>query len=137
MAFLFLNHYGCGKLMSKEVDFYDSGFGEFEKMMKEYAEKVSEEKALDAIEAGAQEFVNDLLRLPRPRSRITKAGYTHIIGTFALERTESNIKVGWGKYYGPMLEHGTRKMAARAHLKPLFEQNKEKYYKKMTECIFG
>ena len=37
--------------MSKEVDFYDSGFGEFEKMMKEYAEKVSEEKALDAIEA--------------------------------------------------------------------------------------
>lgn len=123
--------------MSKEVDFYDSGFGEFEKMMKEYAEKVSEEKALDAIEAGAQEFVNDLLRLPRPRSRITKAGYTHIIGTFALERTESNIEVGWGKYYGPMLEHGTRKMAARAHLKPLFEQNKEKYYKKMTECIFG
>ncbi len=123
--------------MSKEVDFYDSGFGEFEKMMKEYAEKVSEEKALDAIEVGAQEFVNDLLRLPRPRSRITKAGYTHIIGTFALERTESNIKVGWGKYYGPMLEHGTRKMAARAHLKPLFEQNKEKYYKKMTECIFG
>lgn len=123
--------------MSKEVDFYDSGFGEFEKMMKEYAEKVSEEKALDAIEAGAQEFVNDLLRLPRPRSRITKAGYTHIISTFALERTESNIKAGWGKYYGPMLEHGTRKMAARAHLKPLFEQNKEKYYKKMTECIFG
>ena len=130
MAFLFLNHYGCGKLMSKEVEFYDSGFGEFEKMMKEYAEKVSEGKALDAIEAGAQEFVNDLLRLPKPRSRITKAGYT-------LERTESNIKVGWGKYYGPMLEHGTRKMAVRAHLKPLFEQNKEKYYKKMAESIFG
>ena len=123
--------------MSKEVEFYDSGFGEFEKMMKEYAEKVSEGKALDAIEAGAQEFVNDLLRLPKPRSRITKAGYTQIIDTFALERTESNIKVGWGKYYGPMLEHGTRKMAVRVHLKPLFEQNKEKYYKKMTECIFG
>lgn len=35
--------------MSKEVEFYDSGFGEFEKMMKEYAEKVSEGKALDAI----------------------------------------------------------------------------------------
>lgn len=64
--------------MSKEVEFYDSGFGEFEKMMKEYAEKVSEGKALDAIEAGAQEFVNDLLRLPKPRSRITKAGYTHM-----------------------------------------------------------
>lgn len=123
--------------MSNEVDFYDSGFGEFEKMMKEYAEKASEEKALDAIEAGAQELVNDLLRLPRPRSQITKAGYTHIVTTFSMERTDSSVKVGWGKYYGPMLEHGTKKMAARAHLKPLFAQNKEKYYKKMTENIFG
>lgn len=35
--------------MSKEVEFYDSGFGEFEKMMKEYAEKVSEGKALDQL----------------------------------------------------------------------------------------
>lgn len=35
--------------MSKEVEFYDSGFGEFEKMMKEYAEKVSEGKALDSF----------------------------------------------------------------------------------------
>ena len=50
---------------------------------------------------------------------------------------DSGIKVGWGKYYGPMLEHGTRKMAARVHLKPLFERNKEKYYKKMAESIFG
>ena len=81
--------------------------------------------------------MNDLLRLPKPRSQITKAGYTHIVSTFASERTDSGIKVGWGKYYGPMLEHGTRKMAARAHLKPLFERNKEKYYKKMTESIFG
>lgn len=55
----------------------------------------------------------------------------------AMERTQGEIKVGWGKYYGPMVEHGTKKMTARAHLKPLFEQNKEKYYRKMTEQIFS
>ena len=59
------------------------------------------------------------------------------IDTFAMERTQGEIKVGWGKYYGPMVEHGTKKMTARAHLKPLFEQNKEKYYRKMTEQIFS
>lgn len=123
--------------MSKEIEFIDSGLSEFEDLIKEYAEKVSDDKALDAVEVGAEEFVKDLLRLPKPRSQINKPGYTHIVSTFALERTDSGIKVGWGKYYGPMLEHGTRKMAARAHLKPLFERNKEKYYKKMTESIFG
>ena len=121
--------------MSSGITFDSGGFEDFEELLKQYSENVSPDKALDAVEEGAKEFVNDLLRLPKPRSQITKAGYTHIVSTFALERTDSGIKVGWGKYYGPMLEHGTRKMAA--HLKPLFERNKEKYYKKMTESIFG
>lgn len=77
----------------KEVEFYDTGFEEFAKMIQEYSEKVSEDKALDAVEAGAQEFVNDLLKLPKPRSEINKAGYTHIIDTFSLKRTEKKIKV--------------------------------------------
>lgn len=122
--------------MSKEIEFIDSGLSEFEDLIKEYAEKVSDDKALDAVEVGAEEFVKDLLRLPKPRSQINKPGYTHIVNTFAAERTDKSVSVGWSKYYGPMLEHGTRKMAARAHLKPLFERNKEKYYKKMTESIF-
>lgn len=122
--------------MSKEIEFIDSGLSEFEDLIKEYAEKVSDDKALDAVEVGAEEFVKDLLRLPKPRSQINKPGYTHIVNTFAAERTDKSVSAGWGKYYGPMLEHGTRKMAARAHLKPLFERNKEKYYKKMTESIF-
>ena len=123
--------------MSSEITFDCGGFEDFEEMLKQYSENVSSDKALDAVEEGAKEFVNDLLGLPKPRSQITKAGYTHIVSTFALERTDSGIKVGWGKYYGPMLECGTRKMTARAHLKTLFERNKEKYYKKMTESIFG
>lgn len=106
-------------------------------MLKQYAKQVDPESALDAIEAGTKEFVNDLLKLPKPRSAVRKPGYTHLIDTFAMERTQGEIKVGWGKYYGPMVEHGTKKMTARAHLKPLFEQNKEKYYRKMTEQIFS
>ena len=120
-----------------EITFDDSGMQEFENLLKEYAAKVNPESALDAVEAGAREFVNDLLKLPKPQSVINKPGYTHIVKTFALERAKGEVKVGWGKYYGPMLERGTKKMAALAHLKPLFEQNKEKYYRKMTENIFG
>lgn len=118
------------------ITFDDSGMDDFERMLKEYAEKVTESKALDAIEAGVDLFVADLLRLPKPRRVLDKAGYTHIIDTFAKERTSSMVKVGWGKYYGPMLEHGTTKMRKQAHLKPLFLQNKEKYYKKMIDQIF-
>ena len=56
--------------MSKEIEFIDSGLSEFEDLIKEYAEKVSDDKALDAVEVGAEEFVKDLLRLPKPRSQI-------------------------------------------------------------------
>lgn len=127
-----------GRMKELDIIFQESsGLEEFEAMLKEYAAKVNPENALDAVEAGAKEFVNDLLKLPKPRSAINKPGYTHIVKTFALERAKGEVKVGWGKYYGPMLERGTEKMAAQPHLKPLFEQNKEKYYRKMTESIFG
>ena len=80
--------------MSSEITFDGGGFEDFEELLKQYSENVSSDKALDAVEEGAKEFVNDLLRLPKPRSQITKAGYTHIVNTFALERTDNGIKVG-------------------------------------------
>lgn len=127
-----------GRMKELHIIFQESsGLEEFEAMLKEYAAKANPENALDAVEAGARDFVNDLLKLPKPRSAINKPGYTHVVKTFALERAKGEVKAGWGKYYGPMLERGTKKMAAQAHLKPLFEQNKEKYYRKMTESIFG
>ena len=70
--------------MSSEITFDCGGFEDFEELLKRYSENVSSDKALDAVEEGAKEFVNDLLRLPKPRSQITKAGYTHIVSTFAL-----------------------------------------------------
>lgn len=120
-----------------EITFDDSGLEDFEKMLQQYARQADPQNVLDAEKAGAKEFVSDLLKLPKPRSEVRKAGYTHLVNTFAMERANGEVKVGWGKYYGPMVEHGTKKMAAKAHLKPLFERNKEKYYRKMTEKIFG
>lgn len=98
-------------------------------------QKWTKKSALDAIEEGAKEFVNDLLRLPKPRRKVTAPGYTHLVDSFSYKRDKTGIDVGWGKYYGPMLEHGTQKMSAKAHLKPLFEQKKEKYYKKMIAAL--
>lgn len=117
-----------------EIEFDDTGLEDFENEIRRMAERLaSEDAALDVMEAGVKEFVRDLRRLPKPRSQINKAGYTHLVDTFTWERTETTIKVGWGKYYGPMLEHGTRKMKAQAHLKPLFERNKVNYYRTMIQ----
>lgn len=54
--------------MSSGITFDSGGFEEFEELLKQYSENVSPDKALDAVEEGAKEFVNDLLRLPKPRS---------------------------------------------------------------------
>ena len=38
---------------------------------------------MEGLEAGAKEFVDDLLKLPKPISKIRKAGYTHLINCFS------------------------------------------------------
>lgn len=115
--------------MSNEVYGYD-GFQELSKMLEECIDKV--ENVVDVLEIGAKEFVNDLLKLPKPMSQIRKAGYTHLIRTFSYRKKEKEIEVGWGKYYGPMVENGTKNMKeSHPHVSPLWEKNKEKYYKAM------
>ena len=86
---------------------------------------------MEGLKAGAKEFVDDLLKLPKPISKIRKAGYTHLINCFSYRNKKNEIEAGWGKYYGPMVEHGTEKMDAQPHLYPLWDRNKEKYYKTM------
>ena len=86
---------------------------------------------MDVLETGAKEFVNDLMKLPKPMSKVRKAGYTHLVRSFAYKRKKNEIEVGWGKYYGPMVEHGTKKMDENPHVYPLWNKNKEIYYKKM------
>ena len=114
--------------MSNEVYGY-SGFEAMSEILEKYIDGA--DNAVDVLEAGAKEFVGDLLKLPKPISKIRKSGYTHLIKCFAYKKKNKEVEAGWGKYYGPMLEHGTVKMNAQEHLYPVWDRNKEKYYKKM------
>lgn len=119
-------------------DFFESeGFDEFSKLLEKYSKRADEDAVLEVLEYGAEEFAKDLRALPKPRSTVRKAGYTHIIDTMTTRRRKDEIEVGWGKYYGPMLERGTRKMRAQPHVRPLFEKNSEKYYKLMEQKLFS
>ena len=93
------------------------------------------ENVVDVLEIGVKEFVNDALKLPKPISKIRKAGYTHLVNSFSYRKKDNEVEAGWGKYYGPMIENGTNKMNAQPHLYPLWEKNKEKYYKKMISKL--
>ncbi|WP_297780353.1 HK97-gp10 family putative phage morphogenesis protein [Blautia sp.] len=116
-------------------NFYeDEGFDALQKLLERY--DIKDEMVLEGLEKGAEQFATDIRKLPKPRSEITKAGYTHLLDTVTYKRTKSDIEVGWGKYYGPMVENGTKKMNGSPHIKPGFERNKEKYYKIMTQNIF-
>lgn len=105
------------------------GLQDLSKMLEYYINKV--ENVVDILEIGAKEFVNDALKLPKPISKIRKASYTHLVNSFSYKKKDDEVEAGWGKYYGPMIENGTNKMNAQPHLYPLWEKNKEKYYKTM------
>lgn len=114
--------------MSNEVYGY-SGFEAMSEILEKYIDGA--DNAVDVLETGAKEFVGDLLKLSKPISKIRKSGYTHLIKCFAYKKKNKEVEAGWGKYHGPMLEHGTVKMNAQEHLYPVWDRNKEKYYKKM------
>ena len=120
--------------MSEE--FYEDGFNAFSKLLGEYSRKMDEDKIVEALEYGAEEFIN-LKALPKPRSQMRMAGYTHILDTMTTRKTDKEVEAGWGKYYGPMLERGTSKMNAQPHLRPTFKKNSKKYYSLMSKRLFG
>lgn len=110
----------------------------FQDLMEDFEKIISQvEEPEKVLEVGTKELVNDLKKLPKPMSQIHKSGYTHLINTFTHRIKKHEVEVGWGKYYGPMLEHGTVNMEAKPHVEPLFEKNKEKYYQKMVQKIFS
>lgn len=114
--------------MSNELYGYE-GFQDLADIIERYAKNA--DNITEVLEVGAKEFVNDLLKLPKPISKIRKTGYTHLINSFSYRKKKNEIEVGWGKYYGPMVEHGTVKMDENPHVYPLWDKNKEKYYKTM------
>lgn len=98
--------------------------------------QISDQKVVSILEIGAKEFAKDVRKLPRPRSSMTGSGYTHLLDTVTTRRLKSEVEAGWGKYYGPMVEHGTRKMKGTPHMNPTYKRNKKKYYDIMKKNLF-
>lgn len=92
------------------------------------------------LEVGAKEFVKDLLKLPKPKSKIKSSKYTHLVDSFSYKKSTKYIgelEVGWRIYHGPMVEHGTAISRPQPHLKPTFNKNQRKYYDSMINKVFN
>lgn len=120
-----------------------SGFQDLEDELKEYLAGTDDAKITETLKIGAEEFKADLGKLASPRSRINKGGYTHILDTFAVRQEDTGWLVGWGKYYGPILESGWKNAgtghssshAAIPHFRNCFNQNRDRYYKDMIANV--
>lgn len=124
------------------MSFYaESGFDAFDDEIKRYMKAAEPENVTAILKAGADQLVEDVRRLPQPRSGVIKAGYTHLLDSVTgAERKDNTYAVGWGKYYGPMVEKGHAtvgggRVAARSHLTPTYKANREKYAKAMQNKI--
>lgn len=121
-----------------DAGIYTDGFDSLEKLLNEYRKKTSQENVLNVLEKGAAALVKDVMALPKPRSQIHKAGYTHLLDTMSYRRNRGEVEVGWGKYYGPMVERGTRRAPKGSpHVRPTFERNKDVYNNLMIKELFG
>lgn len=122
--------------MSKSVVDNLEGFNELQSLLAMYETNIND--VMGALEAGAKAFVEDARMLPKPRSQITKPGYTHLVNTISYRKLSDEIEITWGKYYGPMVEKGTKKMrTSHPHMKPLWEKNKRKYQEIEIRKLFG
>lgn len=111
-----------------------TGFDDFSSLLEKYIGKAEKENVMKVLEVGAEELARDVRALPKPRR--PGGGYTHMLDSVTTKRRGEEVKVGWGKYYGPFVERGTKKMNSQPHMRPTFERNKEKYYDKMKKALF-
>lgn len=113
--------------MSQSNDF--NAFDELEDIIKDFASKTDDESVLDLMEVGAGLFLKDLLKLPKPKSRIIKSTHTHLVDSFDMNRTKIGVEVRWGKFYGPIVEK------KQPHMRTLFDRNKDRYYQEMINKV--
>lgn len=119
-----------------DIEFYTDGFDELSKLIEKMADRAKGKKVLEALETGAGQLEKDVRALPKPRSEIRTAGYTHLLDTVTHRTVNDEVEVGWGKYYGPMVERGARTMKkAHPHISTTFERNKKSYYQVMIEKL--
>lgn len=113
-----------------------NGFDDLMSELSNYAKKADPKNVKKILEVGAEAVVKDLNKLPFPISNIRKPGYTHLIQSFCYQEStngkhKGQMEIGWGKYYGRMVESGTSLMKAQPHIEPSYDRNKEKYWKLM------
>ncbi len=72
-----------------------SGFEILSETIQKYIDCADD--VMDVLEVGAKEFVNDALKLPKPISKIHKAGYTHLVNSFAYRKKNNEIEARLGK----------------------------------------
>lgn len=132
-----------------------TGFEALSEIVEYYIKKTEPDNVTEVLLAGAKEFVSDLNKLPKPMSKIRKAGYTHLVRCFAWDidsrGRKEEVVVGWGKYYGRIVEKGHRIVirnqymkkkgvpaidtgdykTSKPHIEPLWNRNSGKYYKTM------
>lgn len=107
-------------------DNFTKGFDGIGRKLSDLIAKIDDKAT--AIEIVATEFVTDIKKQPKPRSKINVPGYTHLIDTVSYRREKTGaVAVGWGKYYGRMVEDGTVRMRGTPHMKTVWERNKLKY----------
>ena len=121
---------------------HGEGFDAFDRELANYMKAAEPDHVVEILKAGADQLVADVRSLPKPRSRIAKAGYTHLLDSVTGEeaKVKGDYVVGWAKYYGPIVEKGhvTPKgthVSARAHLKPTYRQNRDKYVAAMQKKL--
>lgn len=111
----------------------DSGFLELANELKNIISCVEQTDII--IENTVKDVVKDLLKLSKPKSKIKKSGYTHLIDSFTYRKKNNEFEIGWGKYYGKWVEDGVHYVRgkhsifqkAQPHLKPTVEKNYNKY----------
>jgi len=130
------------------------GLDAFEKELSGWLKAATPETANAVLETAAEALVQDVRKLPKPRSQMG-GSHTHLLDTIQKEKLSYGWAVGWGKYYGPIVEkgskgikkgttgksksgriitwaNGTRGMAAQPHLRATYDKNRATYDRLMA-----
>lgn len=111
------------------------GFENLEKQLSRFLK--SAEDVSSVLEVGAQAYVDDLLRLPKPYRQIKSYSYTHLVESFTYRKnSDGTIDVGSIKYYSIFVDKGTRFQKAQPFYKPVFGSNKARYYQEMINKLY-
>ena len=109
------------------MSFHAEGMGDFIKELSQWAQRVEPGHVAKVTQAAGDALAEDVRALPAPRSSLGGA-HTHLLDTVTWEPGEhGDTLIGWGRYYGRMVESGTRNMQAQPHLLPTWKKNERKY----------